>query len=59
MTDDKLMNLIQTVDLRSYNNCLKHIKSMQDNYIQSVRNELDVCDKCPKELVNLVISFFI
>ena len=59
MIDDKLMNLIRTVDLRLYENCPEYIKSMQNNYIQSIKNELDACKKCPKSLVNLVISFFI
>ena len=57
MIDDKLMNLIMTVDLRSYKNCPEHIKSMQNNYIQNVRNELNACHECPKELVNLTIDF--
>ena len=59
MTDNKLMNLIKTIDLRSYRNCPVHIKSMQNNYVQNIRNELNACHKCPKELVNLVIRFFI
>ena len=57
MTYDELMNLIMTVDLRSYKNCPEHIKSMQDNYIQSIKNELNACKKCPKELVNLTTDF--
>ena len=59
ITDDKLMNLIQNIDLRSYKNCPEHIKSMQNNYIQSIKNELNACNKCPKELVNLTIDFII
>ena len=57
LIDDKLMNLIRTVDLRSYKNCPKHIKSMQNNYVRCVRNELDVCVKCPKSLIDLTIDF--
>ena len=45
MTNHKLM------DLRSYKNCPEHIKSMQDNYVQSVRNELNSCNVCPEELI--------
>ena len=31
----------------------------QDNYVRNVRNELDACVECPKELINLTIDFFI
>ena len=57
ITDDKLMDLIQTVDLRSYEHCPKIIKIAQNSYIQSIKNELTACNKCPKELVKLTISF--
>ena len=57
LIDDKLMDLIMIVDLKSYENCPEHIKSMQNNYIQSIKNELNALNKCPKELVNLTIDF--
>ena len=59
MTDEESINLIRIIDLRSYKNCPEYIKSMQDNYVRDVRNELDACVKCPKELINLTIDFFI
>ena len=59
MIDNELMDLIRTVDLRSYKNCPEYIKSMQNNYIQSIKNELNVLNKCPKSLINLTIRFFI
>ena len=39
MTDDKLIDLIQTVDLRSYKNCPEYIKIIQNNYIRNMMNE--------------------
>ena len=57
MTDDKLINLIMTIDLRSYENCPKHIKMAQNYYILNIKNELNACAKCPKSLINLVTSF--
>ena len=57
ITDKKFINLIMEVDLRSYKNCSEHIKSMQENYIQNIMNELNACAKCPKSLVNLTIDF--
>ena len=55
--DDKLMNLIRTIDLRSYKNCPEYIKIEHNSYIQSIKNQLNACRVCPKELVNLVIDF--
>ena len=57
--DDKLMNLIMTVNLQIYKNCPEHIKMAQNYYVQTVKNELAACTKYPKELVNLTIDFII
>ena len=59
MGDKQSINLIRTVDLRSYEKCPELIKIVQKYYIMEVTDELNACNRFSKDLVGLIVHFFI